>query len=223
TGENTRDLPLIVATLPIFSKAYYATREFDATTLEAPLGSGPYAVGSLRQGRYISYLRRDDYWARDLPVNRGRFNFDELRFEYFRDRTAEFEALKAGEYDLREEFTAKVWATEYDLPAVKSGRLVRDVLPDDRPSGAQGFFINTRRAKFHDRRVRRALDLAFDFQWTNKNIFYGLYQRTASFFENSRMKAEGRPTEAELALLEPWRGKVPDEVFDEVYVPPETD
>lgn len=223
SGERKRDLPLIVAGLPILSKAYYATHDFEATTLEPPLGSGPYAVGALAQGRFITYTRRADYWGWDLPVNRGRFNFDELRYEYFRDRTAEFEGLKAGVYDLREEFTSRTWATEYDIPQVRSGRIRRLVLPDERPSGAQGFFINTRRAKFADPRLRRALDYAFDFEWTNRNQFYGLYTRTHSFFENSDMKADGAPSPAELALLEPHRQALPPAVFGDVYVPPQSD
>lgn len=223
TGEQVRDLPTIVAALPIFSKAYYEKNDFTKTTLEPPLGSGPYKVKTFKQGGYIIYERREDYWAKDLPVNVGRFNFAELRYEYFRDRTAEFEALKAGEYDLREEFTSKVWATEYDIPQVKDGRLIRLTIPDERPSGAQGFFINTRREKFSDPRVRKALDYAFDFEWTNKNQFYKLYERTHSFFENSDMKAEGPPGDAELALLEPHRDKLPKEVFAEPYKAPVSD
>ena len=222
-GERTRDLPLFVATLPIFSKAYYAARAFDATTLEPPLGSGPYKIDKFKQGTYVLYERRADYWAKDLPVNRGRFNLDELRYEYFRDRTAELEALKAGAYDLREEFTSRDWATAYDIPQVRSGQLVRLELPDDRPSGAQGFFINLRREKFQDIRVRQALDLAFDYEWTNKNLFYRLYTRTESFFENSDMKAKGAPDASELALLEPFRDKLPKAVFEEVYQAPKTD
>lgn len=222
-GEQTRDLPLNVAGLPIFSRAYYADRAFDQTTLEPPLGSGPYGITDFAQGRYITYRRREDYWGWHLPVNRGRYNFDELRYEYFRDRTAEFQGLKAGEYDLREEFTSKTWATEYDIPQVESGRLKRLTLPDARPSGAQGFFINTRKEKFSDRRVRRALDYAFDFKWTNRNQFYGLYKRTNSFFENSDMKAEGEPGEAERALLEPYRDRLSEKVFGEPYTSPVSD
>jgi len=219
-GALTRDLPLIVAQLPVLSETYYKTREFDRTTLDAPLGSGPYAVSDLRQGRFITYKRRADYWAKDLPVNIGRFNFAELRYEYFRDRTTEFEGLKAGAFDLREEFTSKTWATEYDIEQVRKGHLVRETLPDGRPSGAQGFFINTRLAKFKDIRVRQALDLAFDFEWTNRNQFHGLYKRTHSFFENAPYKAEGPPSTEELALLQPYRESLPKSVFSSPYKPP---
>jgi microcin C transport system substrate-binding protein len=155
-----------------------------------------------------------------LPVNRGRFNFEELRYEYFRDRTSEFEGLKAHVFDLREEFTSKTWATEYDIEPVRKGNLVREVMPDGRPSGAQGFFINTRRAKFSDIRVRRALDLAFDFEWINRNQFHNMYKRTWSFFENAPLKAEGPPSRQERALLEPFRKRLPKSVFASPYVPP---
>ncbi|HEX7073868.1 MAG TPA: extracellular solute-binding protein [Hyphomicrobiaceae bacterium] len=222
-GENLRDLPLIVAELPVLSKAYYARHEFDQTTLEPPLGSGPYRISEFKQGSFTTFKRREDYWAKDLPVNRGRYNFDEVRYEYFRDRTAQLESLKAGAYDLREEFTSKDWATGYDIPQVKDGRIVLLTLPDESPSGAQGFFINTRRAKFSDPRVRKALDYAFDFEWTNSNLFYSLYKRTASYFENSDLKAEGKPSPEELALLEPYRDRLPPEVFGEPYTPPVSD
>jgi microcin C transport system substrate-binding protein len=222
-GNLIRDLPMVVAALPIFSKAYYATREFDQTTLERPLGSGPYKIGDFKQGTFVSYVRRPDYWGKDLNVNRGRFNFDEIRFEYYRDRTAALEGLKGGAYDLREEFTSRDWATAYDVPAVREGRLIRLELPDERPAGTQGFFLNLRRAKFQDVRVRKALDLAFDFEFTNRNLFYGLYQRTVSYFENSDMKATGGPSPEELALLEPYRAKLSPEVFEEAYVPPVSD
>jgi microcin C transport system substrate-binding protein len=221
-GARTRDLPQIVATLPVLSAAYYATRPFDMTTLEPPLGSGPYAIGDFKQGTYVTYKRRPDYWAKDLPVNRGRHNFDEIRYEYFRDRTASLEGLKSGAYDFREEFTAKDWATGYNSPAVRDGRIVLATLRDESPSGAQGFFINTRRAKFADPRVRKALNYAFDYEWTNRNLFYGLYLRTNSYFENSPLKAEGKPSPAELALLEPYRDKLPSEAFEEAFSSPVT-
>jgi microcin C transport system substrate-binding protein len=222
-GDLVRDLPLTVAALPIFSKAYYATHPFDQTTLDPPLGSGPYVVDSVAQGRTIVYRRNPNYWAKDLPVNRGRFNFDKIRFEYFRDRTASMEAFKAGTYDFREEFTSKVWATEYNFPAIGDGRVKKDILPDETPSGTQGFFLNTRREPLKDPRVRKALDLAFDFEWANRNLFYGLYTRTESFFENSAMKAEGPPSDAERALLTSLGVPVSDEALGPAYVPPKTD
>ncbi|ODA66405.1 Oligopeptide-binding protein AppA precursor [Methyloligella halotolerans] len=222
-GNQTRDLPLTVATLPIFSKAYYADKDFAETTLEAPLGSGPYTVEGLHQGRNITYKRDPDYWGKDLPVNRGRWNFDEIRFEYFRDRTAAMEAFKSGAYDFREEFTSKVWATEYDFPAITSGRVKKATLPDDTPSGTQGWFLNTRRDALKDPKVREALGLAFDFEWTNRNLFYGLYDRTQSYFENSAMRAEGEPTDKELALLDTLSAPVPEAAKGEAYAPPVTD
>jgi microcin C transport system substrate-binding protein len=222
-GENVRDLPVLVATLPVFSKAYYTANDFLKEGLDPPLGSGPYEIGDFRQGTFVTYKRRKDYWAADLPVNRGRYNFDELRFEYYRDRAVGLEAFKAKAYDLREEFTSKSWATEYDIPAVRSGQILKLTLPDGRPSGAQGMIVNTRRAKFADPRVRKALDYAFDFEWTNKTLFFGIYTRTASYFENSDLKAQGAPSPAELALLEPFRDKLPPEVFGEPYTPPVTD
>ncbi|HWB45033.1 MAG TPA: extracellular solute-binding protein [Hyphomicrobiaceae bacterium] len=222
-GDNKRDLPLYVAQLPILSERYYETHEFDQTTLEPPLGSGPYKVGDFKAGTFVSYRRRQDYWGKDLPVNRGRFNFDEVRYEYFRDRTASLEAIKSGTYDLREEFTARDWVSAYNIPAVQEGRLIKLTLPDERPSGAQGFFLNLRRPKLQDPRVRKALVLAYDFEWANKNLFNGLYTRTESFFENSDMKATGKPSPDELAVLEPLRSQIPPEAFGDAIRPPVSD
>ncbi len=223
TGTETRDLPLIVASLPILSHRYYADREFNKTSVDPPMASGPYKVADVMLGRAITYRRDPNYWGWHLPVNRGRFNFAEIRFDYFRDRAVSLEAFKAGTYDLREEFTSKSWATEYDFPAVRDGRVVLDTLPDARPSGVQGFFLNTRRDHLTDPQVRKALDYAFDFEWTNKNLFYGLYTRTVSYFENSDMRAEGKPDAAELALLAPYRDSLPAAVFADAYLPPVTD
>ena len=200
-GRQTRDLPLVVAALPVLSKAFYSKHDFSKTSLRPPLGSGPYRIRDFKVGRHVTYQLREDYWARDLNVNRGRFNFSTVRFEYFRDRAAELENFKAGVFDLKEEFTSRVWATGYDFAAVRDGRVKLLTLPDDNPSGAQGFFVNTRRAKFSDRRVREALGLVFDFPWTNRTMFFGLYRRTESFFENSPLKARGVATPDELALL----------------------
>ncbi|MBT5780709.1 MAG: ABC transporter substrate-binding protein, partial [Rhodospirillaceae bacterium] len=175
-------------------------------------------------GRSITYRRVADYWAKDLPVNVGRFNFDEQRWDYYRDRTIMVEALKAGEFDWHEEFTSKTWMNAYKgLAALDAGAMVKEVLPDNTPSGVQAFFLNTRRDKFKDARVRQALSFAFDYEWTNKNLFYGLYTRMASYFENSDLAARGLLEGAELALLEPYRGRVPEEVFSTEFKPPSTD
>ncbi len=217
---QTRDLPLLLAGMPVASKAYYAKVDFSKTTLEPPMGSGPYRVAKVDPGRSITYQRVEDYWARDLPVNRGRHNFDRIRYDYYRDRGIALEALFAGEYDIREEFTSKSWATQYNKPAVQRGYIKRETLQDNTPSGVQAFFFNLRRAKFQDRRIRAALSLAFDFDWLNKNLFYSLYDRTESMFENSELAAHEPPSPAELALLEPWRGQVPDEVFEKAFRSP---
>jgi microcin C transport system substrate-binding protein len=221
--KRARDVPLYVAGLPIFSKAHYATRPFDESTLDTPLGSGPYKVGKYEVNRYIEYERVKDWWAADLPVNRGSYNFDVVRYEFYRDRDVAFEGFTGRSYLFREEFTARIWATRYDFPAVKDGRVKRELLPDETPSGAQGWFINTRREQFRDPRVREALIYAFDFEWTNKTIMYGAYARTHSPFQNSDMMVNGPPSPEELKLLEPFRGQVPDEVFGTPFVPPVSD
>jgi len=220
---RARDVPLYVAGLPIFSRAYYAARPFDESSLDVPLGSGPYKVSGFEVGRFIAFERVKDWWAADLPVTRGMYNFDTVRIEFYRDRDVAFEGFTARNYLFREEFTSRVWATRYDFPAVKDGRVKREMLPDETPSGAQGWFLNMRRAQFKDPRVREALTYAFDFEWTNKTIMYGAYARTVSPFQNSDMVAKGPPPPEELALLEPFRGKVPDEVFGEPFVPPVSD
>ena len=220
---RARDVPLFIAGLPIFSRAYFAERPFDATTLEPPLGSGPYKVGRFEPGRYIAFERVKDWWGAELPVARGQHNFDTIRYEYYRDREVAFEGFTGKNYLFREEFTSRHWATRYEFPAIKDGRVKRDVLPDDTPSGAQGWFINTRRKQFQDKRLREALCDAFDFEWTNRTLMYGSYKRTHSVFQNSDMMAKGKPGPEELKLLEPFRGKVDAEVFGEPYVPPVSD
>ncbi len=216
-------MPLFVASLPLFSKAYYANRAFDESTIDVPLGSGPYKVGKFEINRYIEYDRVKDWWAADLPVNRGSYNFDKVRYEFYRDRDVAFEGFTGGNYLFREEFTSRIWATRYDFPAVKDGRVKLETLPDDTPSGGQGWFFNTRREQFKDPRVREAVVNAFDFEWTNRTVMYNAYKRTVSPFQNSDMVAVGPPSAEELKLLEPFRGQVPDEVFGEPYLPPVSD
>jgi len=221
--NRARDVPLYVAGLPIFSKTYYSTRSFEESSLDTPLGSGPYKVGKFEVNRFIEFERVKDWWAADLPVNRGSYNLDTIRYEFYRDRDVAFEGFSGKSYLFREEFTSRIWATRYDFPAMKDGRVKRELVPDETPSGGQGWFINTRRDKFKDPRVREALTYAFDFEWTNKTVMYGAYARTRSPFQNSDMVATGLPSPEELKLLEPFRGQVPDEVFKEPFVPPVSD
>lgn len=221
-GEN-RELPLIVGQMPVLPKHYWQKHEFDKTTLEPPLGSGPYRVEAFDAGRSITYARVPDYWGRDLPVNRGRHNFDRLRYDYYRDATVALEAFKAGEYDFREENVAKSWATAYEVPAVQQGLVRKEELRHERPTGMQGFVMNLRRPLFQDPRVRRALAYAFDFEWSNQNLFHGQYTRTASYFSNSELASRGLPGPEERAILEPLRGQIPAEVFTREYQPPASD
>ena len=212
-GSNTRELPMTAAGLPVFSKAYYADRDFAESTLEAPIGSGRYLLDRVVAGKTVSYKRRDDYWGKDLPLMRGRENFDRITFEYFTDYTAAFEGFKGGAYNFREEYLSKLWGTAYNFPSIEKGWVIAEQVPDGNPSGTQGFWFNLRRDKFQDARVREALGMVFNFEWSNEALFYGIYKRTDSFWENSSLQAEGLPSEAELALLEPLRADLPDSVF----------
>ena len=221
--KRGRDVPLFVAQLPILSRVYYGTKTFDETTLDVPLGSGPYKVGKFEAGRFIEYNRVADWWGEKLPLNVGKYNFDTVRFEFYRDRDVAYEGFTGKNYLFREEFTSRIWATRYDAPAVKDGRIKRDEIPDETPSGAQGWFFNTRRDRFKDKRVREAFINAFDFEWSNKNLMYGSFQRTHSMFQNSPLMAVGKPGPDELSLLEPFRDKAAADVFGEPYVPPVSD
>ncbi len=223
TPNRSRDLHLVVGGMPIFSAAWWANRDFEASTLEAPLGSGPYKLSRYEQGRFVEFERVKDYWAKDLPVNVGLNNFDRVRYEYFRERQVAFEAFKSGQLDYVEEYTARLWSTAYDFPAVRDGRVKKEELPDGKPTPTQGWYFNTRRAKFKDARIREAIGYAFDFEWTNRNIMYSAYKRLTSYFENSDMKAQGKPGPEELAILEPLRGRVPDECFGEPWIPAASD
>ncbi len=221
--SDDRELPLIMGLMPIISKDYYTTVDFTKTTFEPPMGSGPYRVKSVDPGRGIVYRRADDYWGRNLPINRGQNNFDQIRYDYYRDSTVLMEAFKAGEYDLRRETSAAKWATAYDVPAVDDGRIRLEILPHERPAGMFAFVFNTRREIFRDRRVRQALAYAFDFEWVNKNLLHGAYARTTSYFANSELASEGLPSPEELELLEPFRDRLPQPVFTAEYRPPATD
>lgn len=221
-GANTRELPSLVAGLPIFSKTYYAGRDFAQSTLEPPLGSGPYVLDKVAPGKTVSYIRRGDYWGEDLPINIGRNNFDRLTVEYYADTTAAFEGFKGGVYNFRAENYSKLWATAYNFPSLEKGWVKKTTLPDGNPSGTQGYWINTRIERFQDLRVREALGLMFNFEWSNKTLFYGQYTRTTSFWGNSPMQATGLPSEAELALLEPLKEHLPASVFTKEVFEPNT-
>ena len=218
-GEN-RELPLIMGQMPVLAKKYWENRDFAATTLDVPVGSGPYRVERFEAGRFIVYQRDGNYWGKDLPVNRGLHNIDRLRYDYYRDVVVALEAFKAGAYDLRLENSAKQWATGYDFPALTKGLVKKETFSRQMPAGMQGFAFNLRRPLFQDARVRQALGYAFDFEWSNRNLFYNQYTRTRSYFDNSELAARGLPSPEELALLEPLRKELPPEVFTTVYEPP---
>jgi microcin C transport system substrate-binding protein len=219
-GSNTRELPQAAAGLPIFSKAYYADRDFAESTLDPPLGSGRYVLNDVDPGKSVSYTRRDDYWGDHLAINQGRENFQTMTFEYYADYTAAFEGFKGNAYNFREEYSSKVWATAYDFPALENGWVIKTQLPDQNPSGTQGFWFNLRRDKFSDPRVREALGLMFNFEWSNEALFYNIYKRTDSFWENSTLQATGLPSTAELQLLEPLAEHFPASVLSEpAFVP----
>lgn len=223
TGGVNRELPLIVGQIPILPKHYWEGRDFEATTLEPPLGSGPYRIVDFEANRYVTYARVKDYWGADHPTQKGFWNFDRIRFDYYRDDTVIIEAFKSGAFDYRPENSSKAWATAYDVPALRDGTLVKRTIEHNRPAGMQGFVMNQRRFKFSDPRVRRALAYVFDFEWSNKALFYGQYVRTRSYFDNSELAARGVPEGRVLEILEKYRGRIPDEVYTTAYAPPVTD
>lgn len=222
-GGHNRELPLILGQLPILPKHWWATHDFTKADLEIPLGSGPYKIASVSAGRTITYERVKDYWAKDLPINRGHYNFDRWIIDYYRDNTVALEALKADQFDYWLETSAKNWATAYNTPALAQGRLIKEEIPNQNPAGMQGFIFNLRRPLFQDVRVREALSLLFDFEWSNKQLFNGAYIRSRSYFDNSEMAAIGLPDKDQLAILEPLRGKIPDRVFSQAYQPSVSD
>lgn len=221
--NDNRELPLILGQLPVLPKHWWEGRDFSKGNLEIPLGSGPYKVVEVKAGRSVRYERVKDYWGKDLAVNKGFYNFDTLSTEYYRDNTVALEAMKAGAFDYWLETSAKNWATAYDTPAVRDGRLIREELPNGNPQGMQGFIFNLRKPMFQDVRVRQALSLLLDFEWTNKQLFNGAYTRTKSYFDNSDMGSRGLPSPEELKILEPLRDKLPPEVFTDEFKLPVTD
>lgn len=221
--SGNAELPLIISQLSILPKHYWEGREFDQTTLEPPLGSGPYKIGTVNPGHSIEYVRTANWWGKDLPINKGKYNFDRIVYDYYRDGNVALEAFFAGEYDSRDENTAKLWSQAYDATPVKDGRITKAEIPHQRPQGMQGFIYNIRRPVFADRDVRKALAHAFDFEWSNKQFAYGSYQRTRSYFSNSDLAATGLPEGRELEILEKYRDNIPPEIFTEEYHPPKTD
>ena len=220
---NNRELPLILGQLAVLPKHWWANRDFNKGNLDIPVGSGPYKVGKLEPGRSIRYERVKDWWGKDLPVNRGFYNFDNLVIDYYRDGSVALEALKAEQFDYALEVSAKNWATAYNTPAVNDGRLRKEQIANHNPTGMQGFVFNLRKPIFQDRRVREALSLLFDFEWSNKQLFNGAYTRTQSYFENSDLAASGLPSDGELKLLEPLRSKLEPRVFSEAFSAPRSD
>jgi microcin C transport system substrate-binding protein len=220
---GNRELPLIVGEMPVVPRHYWEGKNFESTTLNPPLGSGPYRVKSIEAGRRITYERVKDWWAADLPINKGQYNFDTIVFDVYRDETVLLQALFSGNYDFRNEHIAKAWAVEYDQNPVKEGLIKKEEIKHSLPAGMQAFAYNIRRPLFQDTKVREALGYAFDFEWSNKQFAYGSYYRTKSYFENSELASSGLPQGRELEILEQYRGKIPDEVFTQEFTVPKTD
>ncbi|MDL2200364.1 extracellular solute-binding protein [Halopseudomonas aestusnigri] len=220
---GNRELPLVLGQLPVLPKHYWQGRDFSKGSLEPPLGSGPYRIGQVRPGRSISFERVEDYWAKDLPVMRGFYNFDTVVVDYYRDGNVTLEAFKAGQFDFNQEMAAKNWATGYASPALDAGQIVKEEIPNNNTQGMQGFVFNLRKPYFQDARVRQAITLLFDFEWSNATLFHNAYTRTSSYFDNSELAARGEPDASELALLEPLRDQLPAAVFGPAWVPPKTD
>jgi microcin C transport system substrate-binding protein len=221
-SEPDKETMISLGGLTILPKHYWESRDLSEPLDEVPLGSGAYTGGDYKMGQYMVYERLKDYWAADLPVNRGRLNFDFIRYDYYRDQTVAFEAFKAGEYDIRLENEAKKWATQYTGSAIDAGYIVQEEIPHEIPPGMQSFIFNIQKPVFQDRRVRMALNQLMDFEWMNRNIFYNQYTRTRSYFQNTEYAATGRPSRQELEILEPIRNKIPPEVFTKEYNPPVT-
>ena len=222
-GNTNLELPLIVGQLPVLPKHYWENKNFEDTTLEVPVGSGPYKIQSFDAGRSITYKLDNNYWGKNVPIKKGTENFGIMKYEYYKDRSIEREAFKSGDVDFFSENSSKEWATSYEVPAVKNNLIIKELIEHENPQGMQAFAFNTRKKIFIDKKVRQAISYAFDFEWTNKNLFYGAYKRTNSFFENSELSSSGLPSAEELELLNEYKNNLPKELFQEEYNPPKTD
>ncbi len=218
-GSNNKELPMILSQFHIFSAKDWDGRDFDKPTLQVPLGSGPYKVSDFQVNKYVALQKNPDYWGKDLPTRRGFYNFETVRYDYYQDTTVTLQALFAGNIDAREEYIAKIWMTGYDNELIKSGKVKKEVIEHNNPATLQNFAFNIRRDKFKDQRVRKALDLAFNFEWANEKLFYNQYRRLFSYFTNTGMEATGLPEGRELQILDKYREELPASVFDEPYQP----
>ena len=223
-NNEDKELPLIIAGfLPIIPKKYYENIDVTKTFLDIPLGSGPYKILKFDPGRSITYERVKNYWAKDLPVNKGHYNFDTLTYEYYKDSNVLMEAFKVGDYDYRREYNAQRWQTNYNFPAIERGDVILNEMENDRPTGMNALVMNSRKEIFHNPRVREALSYAYDHEWINKTLYNNAYKRTDSYFDNSPLASTGLPSEEELKLLNPWRDQLPKEIFTKTYQPPVSD
>jgi microcin C transport system substrate-binding protein len=221
--NKNRELPLILGSLPVFSKKYYEANEFDKTTFDSPLGSGPYEVKEVNPGKSITFKRVNNYWAKNLPVNAGRHNFDIIKYDYYRDNNVLVEAFKAGEYDFKQENIARNWATAYNVDKVKNDEIIKKEITHSLPAPMQSFVFNLRREKFANQNLRHAIALAFDFEWVKEKIFYGSYARTESFFTNSKFASKGLPSTDELKIIGKFKNKIPAQVFNQKFSLPKSD
>jgi microcin C transport system substrate-binding protein len=221
--KGNAELPLIIAEMVVLPKHFWEGKNFDESSLEMPVGSGPYKIGKVDAGRSIEFVRDPNWWGKELSFFKGMYNFDTLVYDYYRDADVAHEAFFAGEYDVKLENSAKLWKQGYNVGPVKEGRIAKEEIANERPAGMQAFIYNIRRPVFADIKVREALNYAFDFEWSNKQFAFGSYTRTDSYFENSKLASAGLPMGDELLLLEKYRGKIPDAVFETTYINPKTD